>query len=117
MHTKHQGGGKGRNPLPPPKYLKSKKCYKRETVGGVRDKGGVQGFEKFQVDITAFVWLPWQLLNYRSNASRIYNYQAKTGVKLNNIVGTTLLFSPTNLLFLLKGCNIIFLPGVPILVK
>ena len=57
-HTKHQGGGrKG-----PTQYLENDKCYKHESLGGV--KGILQGLKKFQSDITAFGWLPWQLLNH-----------------------------------------------------
>ena len=46
------GGGGGRNGHP--KYLKNNKCYKPETLRGVR--GILQGLKKFQFDITAFAW-------------------------------------------------------------
>ena len=36
----------------PSQYLQSDKCYKSETLGGVR--GILQGHKKFQVDITGF---------------------------------------------------------------
>ena len=41
-------------------YLKNEKCYKPETLQGVRII--LQDLKKFQVDITAFAWLPWQSL-------------------------------------------------------
>ena len=35
-------------------YLDNNKCYKPEPLGGVR--GILQGFKKYQVDMTAFAW-------------------------------------------------------------
>ena len=50
-HISTKEGG-GRNE--PSQYLKNDKCYKPETLGGVR--GVLQNLKKFQVDITAFAW-------------------------------------------------------------
>ena len=48
-HTKHRGGG-GKGSKWTPKYLKNDKCYKPETLEGVRDI--LEGLKKFQADIT-----------------------------------------------------------------
>ena len=43
--------------MDPPSHLKNNnKCYEAETLGGVRSI--LQGLKNFQVDISAFVWLP-----------------------------------------------------------
>ena len=57
-HTKHQGGGSKRIP----RYLKNDKWHKVETLRGVR--GIFQGLQKYQIEIIAFVFLPWQLINF-----------------------------------------------------
>ena len=38
--------------------VENDKPYEHEALGGVR--GIFQGLRKVQIDITAFVWLPWQ---------------------------------------------------------
>ena len=71
-------------------YLKNNKRYKVETLGDVI--GVTQALKKCQVDVSAFIWLPWQPLNrlvlfgihWRnstknnqfSNVSRIYSFQS-----------------------------------------
>ena len=39
-------------------HLINNKCCKPKALGGAR--GILQGLKTFQVDIRAFVWLPWQ---------------------------------------------------------
>ena len=83
-HTKHQGS------KDPSAISRMTNAISLKPLGGVR--GILQGLKKFQVDMAAFVWLPWQLLNHPvlfalrwrngtknsqfSNAFKIYNYPA-----------------------------------------
>ena len=62
---------KGRRIEMDPYYLKNNKCYRLEIFRGVREY--LLRSKKFYNDITASVWLPWQLLD--KTALKTSNFQ------------------------------------------